>query len=83
MLRLTGVKLDRVGLVAIRCHGCGMVVIYVGTKRIGKISLSASSTRKQQVIMLPEFAYKTATVRIKTVSARKTVQIDGLIASKP
>jgi hypothetical protein len=81
-LTLKGVKLDRVGVVATKCASCGAVAIYVGTTQVGQINLSASTIQKEQVIILPPFAYQTGTVSLKTLSSGKTVQIDGLITSR-
>jgi hypothetical protein len=81
-LTLKGVKLDQVGVVATKCASCGAVAVYVGTTQVGQINLSASTTQKEQVIILPPFAYRTGTVSLKTLSSGKTVQIDGLITSR-
>jgi len=81
-LTRTGARVDRVGIIATKCKGCGTVGVYVGKKLIGKINLAAKTTRKQQLILLPRFAYRTGMISIKVLTGGKTVQIDGLIACR-
>lgn len=79
---LTGVQLDRVGLVATLGPGMGTIALYTGTTQIGQISLAASTTHYQSLIMLPRFSYRTATVTVKVISTGKPVQLDGLALSR-
>jgi Fibronectin type III domain len=78
----TGAQLDRVGIIATRGPGMGTIAIYVGTTRIGTISLAATSTHYRSVILLPPFSYRAGTVRVKVTSTAKPVQIDGLEISR-
>ena len=41
-----------------------------------------NDTRKQQLLLLPKFAYRAGTITIRVLSSNKTVQIDGLIACR-
>jgi hypothetical protein len=80
--RRTGAELDRVGIVATRGPGMGTVAVYVGTTKIGQISLAATATTYQNLILLPRFSYSAATVAVKVVSGGKPVQLDGLAVSR-
>jgi hypothetical protein len=75
-LTRTTAHLDRVAVVATRCQTCGEVGIYAGSKLIGKVNLSHSSTVHQWLDVLPKFTLKTATITILSIG--KIVQIDGL-----
>jgi hypothetical protein len=72
---------DRVGVVATTCHWCGAVRVYVGSHYVGTISLLASKTHYQQVLMLKPFALRSGTVRLVTTSG-KLVQIDGMVSAR-
>jgi len=74
-------QLDRVGVLVTRCAPCGKLAIYVGKVRIGVVNLYSRTTRRQQLILLPRFAYRTGTVTIVTTVAR-TAQVDGLVVSR-
>jgi subtilase family serine protease len=56
-----------------------VVGIYVGTTLIGKVNLYLSVTRYQQFLFLPKFSYRYGTVVIRSLTARKLVQVDGLV----
>jgi len=79
-LRRTGLAVNRVGVVATVCPGCGVVGLWVGQTLIGKVDLRASVTRHRRILLLPGVALRTATVTVKTVSSGKKVEIDGLVA---
>lgn len=78
----TTVRAKRLSLVATTCARCGSVGIYVNGSLLATKSLYASSTHTRQVIALPTFSLRTATVVIKVTSPTgKVVQVDGLAAS--
>ena len=81
-LTRSGVQLDRVGIVATTCNHCGSVAVYVGATKIGTISLYATTTHYQRLLLLPRFSLRTGTVTIKVLSSGKTVQIDGLLSTR-
>jgi surface antigen len=81
-LTLLGARLDRVGIVATRCESCGSVAVFVGSTRIGSVSLHAATTRYRQLVLLPRFPYRTGTVAIKVISSGRPVQIDGAVVSR-
>jgi hypothetical protein len=78
----TGARLDRVGIVATRCPVCGVVGIYVANRFIGKLNLSQPVTRYKQILFLPKFSYRSGTVVIRSLTARKLVQVDGLVVTR-
>jgi hypothetical protein len=78
----TSAEFDRVGIVATRGPGMGTIAVYLGTTQIGQISLAATSTTYQNLILLPRISYHTATVSVKVVSSGKPVQLDGLAVSR-
>jgi hypothetical protein len=78
----TGAELGRVGIVATRGPGMGVIAVYAGTTQIGQISLAAAKTSYQNLILLPPFSYRSATVVVKVVSSGKPVQLDGLAVSR-
>jgi hypothetical protein len=81
-LRLGSVQVERVGIVATRCRGCGQVAISIGSKRMGTLDLGAGATGNQRSIMLPRFALRTGRLTIAVLSTGKPVQIDGIYVSR-
>lgn len=81
-LARTGAALRRVGIVATTCPTCGIVDVFVGSSRIGRLSLArGTTTRNRQVLLLPAFSSRRGTVRVVVVSNARTVRIDGLVVS--
>jgi len=80
-LAVTGVSLDRVGVVALKCSTCGVVGIYVGTTLVRQVDLH-SSTSVRAVIPLAPFSPRYGTVKLKVLSTGKSVYIDGLGVSR-
>ncbi len=81
-LTLSGAQVSRLTLLATRCPTCGTVGVYVGTARVGKIDLAATTTQRQVLFTMPLFSYRTGTVTVKVLSSGRTVQIDGLALSR-
>ena len=80
-LTLKGAHIDRVGLVVTKCAGCGSLDVLVNGKVFKTVSLSAPSTHNRVIVMFGSFAYKTATVALRSRS-RNLVKVDGLIATR-
>lgn len=81
-LARTGAALRRVGVVATTCSACGVVDVFVGSARVGRISLArGTTTRHRQVLLLPAFSARKGTVRVVVVSNARTVRVDGLVVS--
>ncbi|MGH1564574.1 right-handed parallel beta-helix repeat-containing protein [Mumia sp. DW29H23] len=66
-----------IALVVTRCKGCGTVDVLVGSRRIARVSLGATSTRHRQVVVLPRRAFS-GPITVKAVTKGKPVRIDGL-----
>ncbi|HZC70626.1 MAG TPA: hypothetical protein VE442_08030 [Jatrophihabitans sp.] len=81
-LSRSGGTVDRVGVVAKTCRGCGTVGVYVGTKLIGKLNLAADATHYRVIKMLPRFGQRSGTVRVKVLTSGKPVTVDGVVTSR-
>ena len=78
-LRLGGVKARRLALVATRCRGCGSIKVYWRGQLLKRVDLSASQTRKKQVIPIRTFASPaTGKVKVVVASDGRKVSVDGL-----
>lgn len=82
VLSRSGARLVRVGVVATTCVKCGAVSVYVNGRWVGRVSLVSPVLRRQQILMLPRFSYRTGTVTVRTVTSAKAVQVDGLLLSR-
>lgn len=80
-LSRTGAVLKRVALTALACSTCGVVDLYVGSVRVGRINLAASTTRRK-TFTLPAFSLRSGTVTVKVVSSGRLVRVDALGISR-
>lgn len=71
------VRADRLGLVVTKCPTCGSVKVVFGGEVLGKLSLSAPSVQKKQIISF-DTSINTAVVKIVVTSRGKPVLIEGL-----
>lgn len=79
-LTLTGVKAKHLALLAVTCPGCGKVRVLQG-KKVLEVSLDKAV--EHRIISIGSFAsVHSGTVKVKVVSSRKAVIIDGLGASR-
>lgn len=69
----------QVGVVATTCATCGSVDVFVGATKIGRISLVSASTVARAIVTLPAGAARTGVVKLVSVTAGKSVAIDGVI----
>ncbi|WP_183093104.1 carbohydrate binding domain-containing protein [Nocardioides stalactiti] len=81
-LRKPDARLSRVGVVATRCPGCGVVGVFVDGELVGRIDLYAPTRSTKRVVALPRFPYRTGTVVLKVLTRDKLVAIDGLGVSR-
>jgi hypothetical protein len=79
-LTRTHASLDRVGIVATTCTGCGSVRVYIGSHYVGTVNLHAASTHYRRVFVLPAFSQRSGTVKL--VTNGKLVQIDGVLVTR-
>lgn len=79
-LKRGGARLARVGIVATTCKKCGKADVFVGSTKIGRITLRrAGSTSHRQVLMLPAFSARSGKIKIKVVTRDQQVRIDGVV----
>lgn len=71
--------MKQVGVVATTCATCGSVDVFVGATKIGRISLVSASTVARAIVTLPAGAARTGVVKLVSVTAGKSVAIDGVI----
>jgi hypothetical protein len=78
-LTRANVQAKQVTLLATRCASCGTVEVFIGSTRIGRVDLTASTTRRQQVIALPVApSVRSGTLTIRVTSSGKRVEIDAV-----
>jgi uncharacterized protein YjbI with pentapeptide repeats len=78
-LSRTVLRTYRIGIVATTCPTCGSVSVWVGSTKVGTLSLKRSTTTSRAVLLLPRMAVpRTGVVRIVTGSPR-LVRIDGVL----
>jgi hypothetical protein len=79
----SSIKAKRVALVATKCSTCGSVKVYWNGAYKATVNLSASSTKRKQVVSLLSFGSVTSgTLKLVVASSGKTVSIEGLGISK-
>ncbi|MGZ5416775.1 MAG: InlB B-repeat-containing protein [Nocardioides sp.] len=76
--------IKQVALVVTKGKGYGVVKVYLGTKLLKKVSLSAKRTRKAKLVKIASFpAVTSGKVKVVVASKNKKVVIEGLgIASR-
>jgi hypothetical protein len=78
-LTRTGIRANRIALVATTCPTCGTVNVYLGSKLLKAISLYSPTVVHQKVINVKaRWSLMTGTLTIKVASSGKKVIIDGL-----
>ncbi|TQK69030.1 hypothetical protein [Nocardioides sp. SLBN-35] len=78
VLTLPRTPLTQVGVLATTCSRCGKVEVFVGKRRVGRISLKGASAH-QQTRLLPAFAARSGKVRLVVVTRGRAVRIDALV----
>lgn len=69
---------SRLGLVASTCSTCGKVAIYVGAHKVGTLNLKGTKASRK-ILLLPVFSARAGTVKIKVLTSKLSVVIDGLV----
>jgi hypothetical protein len=78
-LTRTGVNGSHLAVLATRCAICGKVAVYADGTKVATLDLRGT-TRNRLVFNVPlPHALSAATVRLKVVTRRKPVKIDGLV----
>ncbi|HEX2112590.1 MAG TPA: hypothetical protein VHF67_13675 [Gaiellaceae bacterium] len=77
-----GVRARRLSLVVGMCPGCGAVRVFWNGELVRTIPLRATTTRRSVIVDVASFRrIRTGTLAVRVRSARKRVEIDGLVAS--
>jgi DNA-binding beta-propeller fold protein YncE len=82
-LTRTGVQGKRLALVATRCPGCGVVDVKRDGTLLKRVNLTATTTKKRQIIPVANLAgVVSGTITITVATSGKPVFIDGLGISR-
>jgi subtilisin family serine protease len=77
------VAAKRIALVATKCSGCGTVDVFWGSTLLRRISLSALTTRRSQIIDVATFSsIRTGTLTIKVRTSGRKVIVEGAGVSR-
>jgi uncharacterized protein YjbI with pentapeptide repeats len=73
----------RVGVLATTCAGCGRVAVYVGSTKVGSISLTRSTAARRALLLLPRLRTPlSGKVRLVVTSpSGQPVKLDGIAVS--
>lgn len=79
----TSLVVRRVGVIASTCSVCGVLDVYVGATRVGRISLVSRSTVERALLVLPPLrARRAGVVRFVAVSAfNRALNVDAVVIS--
>jgi hypothetical protein len=72
----------RVGVVASTCPTCGTVGVYVGDVLVGRLSLTSSVLKHQQVRALALPSTRSGVVSLRVLTSGRPVLVDGLLVSR-
>jgi len=79
LVRSTSVGVMQIGVIATQCATCGSVAVYVGSTKVGTISLYRSTTLARGFKMLARFTTKkTGPIKLVVTSSGKLVKIDAV-----
>jgi hypothetical protein len=82
-LTRTNVQAKRVYLIATRCADCGTVGVYLNGRLIKQVSLRSTTTTHRDVMTVAVFSsVRYGTLSVRSLSAGRTIQIDGLALSR-
>jgi hypothetical protein len=69
-------------LLATTCNHCGTVGIYLNGSLLTTKSLYSATTHNVVIIDLGSFSFRSTTISVRVLSSGKTVQVDGIAASR-
>ena len=82
--RTSGVALTRpdvtarqVFVLATTCSSCGSIAVYVGSTKVGTLSLTSSSTRNKVMLSTTLFAQRSGPLKLASTTSGKPVYIDA------
>jgi hypothetical protein len=76
-LTRTGVKARQVFVMATTCSSCGSVAVYVGSTKVGTLSLKSSSTRNKVMLSTTLSAPRSGTLKLVSLTSGKPVYVDA------
>jgi hypothetical protein len=78
-LKKTLVDADEIALVVTKCRGCGTLAVFWQNVKIAKVPLSATKTRKKQLVEVADFAAaEDGLLKLVVTSSGRPVHVDGL-----
>lgn len=78
VLSLTKVTTRQVAVWARRCSTCGSIAVYVGSRKVGSVSLHYSTTQTSHEFLFTSFPLTTGSLRIVVTSSSGVVLIDAV-----
>lgn len=71
-----------IGVIASTGPNAGRIAVFVGSHRVGTISLQSATSRDRALVMLPRLSStRYGAIRLVVLTSKQTVRIDGLAAS--
>ena len=79
----TSLSVRQVGVIASTCDVCGTLAVYVGSARVGTISLHRTATVERTLLVLPRFSIvRHGVVRLVVVSPlNRPLNVDALVVT--
>jgi hypothetical protein len=79
----TSLSVRQVGVIASTCDVCGTLAVYVGSTRVGTISLHSAATVERTLLVLPRFSSaRRGVVRLVVVSPlNRPLNVDALVVT--
>ena len=76
-LTRAGVKARQVFVLATTCSSCGSLAVYVGSTKVGTLSLKSSSTRNKVMLSTVPTTARTGTLKLVSTTSGKPVYVDA------
>jgi hypothetical protein len=78
LTRSSAYRVTRVGVLATTCSSCGSLDVYIGGLYRGRLSLTSSITRYEQLRWIAVGSARSGSVVLKAVTSGRLLRIDGL-----
>ena len=72
-----GVTARQVFVLATTCSSCGSVAVYVGSTKVGTLSLTSSTTRSKVMLSTTLFMQRSGPLKLVSTTAGKPVYVDA------
>ena len=76
-LTRAGVRARQVFVLATTCSSCGSLAVYVGSTKVGTLSLKSSSTRNKVMLSTVPTTARTGTLKLVSTTSGKPVYVDA------